>query len=127
MPLETGSALTTLQAMRRGLCPVCRRGRVFSGRFRMHDRCPVCQVWFEREPGYFVGAMYISYALAVPLVGGLTALLWYGVFPRWSLHWVVLLAAALLLPLVPLLFRYSRLGWMYLDRRLDPDGKERQE
>ncbi len=125
MPQE--SQVSTLAAMRRGLCPVCRQGRVFSGQVRMHDRCPVCRLRFEREPGYFVGAMYISYALAVPLVGGFTALLWYGLFPRWPLHRVVLLAAALLLPLVPMLFRYSRIGWMYLDRHLDPHGRERQE
>jgi hypothetical protein len=93
----------------------------------MHDRCPVCSLRFEREPGYFVGAMYISYAMAVPLLGGLTALLWYGWAPRWPLHKVVLVAAALALPFVPALFRYSRIGWIYLDRRLDPDGKERQE
>ena len=56
-------------------CPRCRRGKVFRysvfrGFPKMHERCPVCDLKFEREPGYFLGAMYISSAIvtfAVPL------------------------------------------------------------
>ncbi len=33
----------------------------------MNDACPGCHTPFEREPGYFVGAMYISYAMAVSI------------------------------------------------------------
>ena len=33
----------------------------------MHETCPVCDHRFEREPGYFVGAMYVSYAPATPV------------------------------------------------------------
>ena len=32
----------------------------------MFERCPVCGLKFEREQGYFLGAMYVSYALAIP-------------------------------------------------------------
>ena len=34
----------------------------------MHPQCPVCGLRYHREPGYFLGAMYISYGLAVPLM-----------------------------------------------------------
>ena len=52
------------------LCPRCRIGSIFrSSIFRgypsMRERCPVCQLKFEREQGYFLGAMYISYGLAL--------------------------------------------------------------
>jgi len=40
---------------------------------------------------------------------------------------VTTLAAALLLPFVPALFRTSRIAWMHLDRRLDPHGPEGRE
>lgn len=86
----------------------------------MYPSCPACSLVFEREPGYFVGAMYISYALAVPIVAGLTALLSCFVVPRWPLHWTVLLAAVLFVPAVPLVFRASRVAWIHLDQRLDP-------
>lgn len=88
----------------------------------MNETCPACGVKFEREPGYFVGAMYVSYAIAVPIIAALTAALWYGVVPSWPLQGVVLLAAVFFLPLVPLVFRYSRLIWMHLDRQIDPSG-----
>ena len=31
----------------------------------MNDVCEKCNYHFEREPGYFIGAMYISYGFAV--------------------------------------------------------------
>ncbi|HEY8829040.1 MAG TPA: DUF983 domain-containing protein, partial [Candidatus Limnocylindria bacterium] len=51
------------------LCPRCRRGELFTGLLDMPERCPVCGLVYEREHGYFVGAMAISYGLAVALVG----------------------------------------------------------
>ena len=114
------TGITTLAAVRRGLCPVCRRGRIFAGWWRMNERCPSCGTLFEREPGYFVGAMYISYAIAVPILSGLTAVLSYGLFPDWPLGLVLVPAVALFLPLVPAIYRTSRILWIHLDRRIDP-------
>ncbi|UAJ15151.1 DUF983 domain-containing protein [Aquirufa lenticrescens] len=39
----------------------------------MHEHCPSCDVRYEVEPGFFYGAMYISYAFTVGimLVGGI--------------------------------------------------------
>jgi uncharacterized protein (DUF983 family) len=112
--------VTTFQAIRRGLCPLCRSGRIFAGRWKMNDTCPACHTPFEREPGYFVGAMYISYAMAVPILATFTAILSYGIFPSWPLHLILIPAVLAFLPLVPAVFRYSRILWIHLDRRLDP-------
>ena len=122
MPLSPAppSGVTTPAAIRRGLCPVCRAGRIFAGWWRMNERCPSCGTRFEREPGYFVGAMYISYAIAVPILAGLTAILSYGLFPDWPLGLVLVPAVLAFLPLVPLIYRYSRILWIHLDRRFDP-------
>ena len=49
-------------------CPRCRRGKLFKGLIGMPERCPECGMIYEREHGYFVGAMAISYGLAVGLV-----------------------------------------------------------
>ena len=100
-------------------CPRCRRGLVFRGRFAMNNQCPACALRFEREPGYFVGAMYISYAIAVVLIGGFTLLT--GIFlPEWPLYGLLGIAVAAFLPFVPALFRYSRIIWMHIDRAIDP-------
>ena len=106
-------------AVWRGLCPRCLSGRIFAGPLTMNETCPSCHLRFERERGYFVGAMYVSYALAVPLIGAMMALLSYRLVPGWPLHWVVLVAGVLFVPLVPVVFRYSRIVWIHFDRYLD--------
>ena len=106
-------------AIARGLCPRCRQGRVFRSLMSMNETCPSCGHRFEREPGFFLGAMYVSYGLAVVIylmLLGLAALALRG-RPQ-----LVVFGAALLmlLPCVPFLFRYSRLIWLHLDWALDP-------
>jgi uncharacterized protein (DUF983 family) len=93
---------------------------VFAGRVTMHERCPACGLRFEREPGYFVGAMYVSYALSVPIVTGLVLAIWWWM-PAWSWVQVLALATALYLPAVPWVFRTSRVLWIHLDRTVDPE------
>jgi hypothetical protein len=94
---------------------------VFSGWLMMHERCPHCGLKFEREQGYFVGSMYISYAIAVVMI---TALFWLVslVAPNSSFEMALTTASVLFLFFVPLVFRYSRIIWMYVDRTIDPTG-----
>ena len=52
-------------------CPRCRRGKIFSGTLygfnlqRTNETCSHCHMRFEIEPGFFYGAMYVSYAFVV--------------------------------------------------------------
>lgn len=85
----------------------------------MSEACPACDYRFEREPGYFVGAMYVSYALAVPLIALLFSLV-YWLRPGWPFVAALGAAAFLSAPLIPVLFRYSRVIWMHLDAAIDP-------
>jgi uncharacterized protein (DUF983 family) len=113
-----------LRSILRLRCPRCHRGRLFTGLISMPERCETCGLYYEREHGYFVGAMAISYGLAVVLVG----LLFFGLLwlTRWPLEWVLLVASVSFLPLAPLCFRYARAMWIHLDRRMDPhDPKDR--
>jgi len=59
----------------------------------MHDRCPACGFHFNREPGYFLGAMYISYGLGLAIVIALGGVLW--TITHWRLDkvaiWAVLI------------------------------------
>jgi hypothetical protein len=76
---------------------------------------------FMREPGYFLGAMYVSYPLAA-IVLGLLAVVLQMLRPDWP--WVLCLGLAFFpfLLLVPLVFRYSRVIWMHFDHWADPEG-----
>jgi uncharacterized protein (DUF983 family) len=106
-------------------CPRCRMGRIFRqsilrGFPKMFERCPVCDLRFEREAGYFLGAMYISYLLAVALIGLLGLVIW--VVTGWWITKVTVLAVVLFLPLAPSITLFSRVLWIYLDQTFDPDG-----
>jgi uncharacterized protein (DUF983 family) len=85
----------------------------------MHERCPVCGLKFEREEGYFLGAMYISYGLALVTIVILAVVLWAST--RWSAQKAVLWALLLFLPMAPTLTLFSRVLWIYLDRAIDPE------
>jgi uncharacterized protein (DUF983 family) len=113
-----GSRLKAILLQR---CPNCFRGRVFSGAVQMNETCPVCGVRFGREPGYFFGAMYVSYPLAA-VVLGLFALGVQALLPTWSWPACLALAFVPFLLLVPLVFRYSRIIWMHFDHWADPEG-----
>ena len=107
-----------LLAMR---CPRCLRGKPFDGYASMRADCPVCDLHFEREPGYFVGSMYISYALSIVAVLLLTGVV-HLIAPDADLGLAAFIAGVVYLPLVPITWRYSRLIWMYFDRWAWPDN-----
>jgi len=85
----------------------------------MLERCPNCGLKFEREQGYFLGAMYISYGLALITIVVLALLLWAST--SWSLQKITVWAILLFLPLAPTLTLLSRVLWIYLDRTIDPE------
>lgn len=109
-----------LWAMLRLRCPRCYQGKVFKGMFAMNDPCPACGVIFQREEGYFLGAMYVSYLLAS---GIYLALYFLGtaLWPEANAYLLVFVITLLYLPLVPAVFRYSRVIWMHFERSACPD------
>jgi uncharacterized protein (DUF983 family) len=98
-------------------CPRCLEGRVFTGWVTMGETCPVCGWRYEREPGYFVAAMYISYMIAVPTLASIVLVV-QAAAPSLTVGWSVAAALPPFLALIPPIFRYSRILWMHLDRVL---------
>ena len=122
------SNASTLRNIARQHCPRCRMGEIFGGSVfriypwpKMHERCPVCDLKFEREPGYFLGAMYISYGLGVVCVALIAVALW--AMTSWSVVKIILCASVLFLPLVWPITLLARVLWLYLDWAVDPVRK----
>lgn len=46
-------------------CPRCGGRGIYASWFRMLGRCPTCGLKFEREPGFFVGAYLINFAISI--------------------------------------------------------------
>lgn len=101
-------------------CPRCRTGNVFTypitniTKFsKTNKRCPHCNLLYEVEPGFFYGAMYVSYAFAVAqviVVGFLINYLLDEPSANTILFYVLLFAVFT----APLVFRYSRVIYLYL-------------
>ena len=87
-------------------CPRCGGGRLFRGWFRMHDACPACGVSFAREPGFYLGSIYINYGVTVIATGALYATLVAGVGVSHETALAACLAVAVVLPVI--FFRHAR-------------------
>lgn len=113
---EKPKALAVLQ----GKCPQCREGNLFThsaynlGNFtKVNEHCSNCGVQFEREPRFFDGAMYISYALSVGLFL-VSAFIIYMLFHPVSENVYLIAIISEVFLLYPLMFRYSRIFYLYI-------------
>lgn len=99
-------------------CPLCGQGRLFRGWLRMHGECPHCGVTFEREPGFFLGSIYINYGLTVLTVSIVyPALLFNKIVPETPLL-IGALAFTIIFPLM--IFPWARSLWLGFDQWRDP-------
>ncbi len=100
-------------------CPNCGKGNVYAKKKRflelpvMKDDCEVCHYHFDREPGYFLGAMYISYALAV-FQGIITFLLLHAFLPKMNTIWVVLIILAVISAFSMKNYKLSRIIYIHI-------------
>ncbi|MCS6832286.1 MAG: DUF983 domain-containing protein [Flammeovirgaceae bacterium] len=116
---ETSSQLAAMLQMK---CPQCREGHLFmypQAHFhlkkfnKMHKNCPVCGLHYEREPGFFFGAMYISYALNVALMITLFVAISILRKPKEVWEYLVVIIPSFFL-FFPLNFRLSRSLMLHL-------------
>lgn len=99
-------------------CPLCGQGRLFRSWVSMSPTCAVCQATFEREPGFFLGSIYINYGLTALIVAiAYPVLMFHRVLPKQQL-----LAGALAFTVVfpVLLFPWARSLWLGFDQWHDP-------
>ena len=68
--------------------------------------CTNCNLDLENEPGYYFGAMYVSYALTVGMI--IIMELW--MFPLWGWNiWPqIIINTLMIIFLFPVILRYSR-------------------
>jgi uncharacterized protein (DUF983 family) len=99
-------------------CPRCGAGRLFEKPFKMYEHCTYCDLKFEREQGYFIGAIYINYAatvaIAVPGFFLLDAFTGINIDQQLTL-WVPF---AVIFPL--LFFHHARSLWLVMDHYFNP-------
>lgn len=99
-------------------CPRCREGNMFpSGtlytrRFAdMHATCPNCGQVFEPEPGYYYGAMYVSFGFSTAMFLGVLFVLNLLV-AEITMAMVMTSVLVIVIGCLPLTFRLSRSLWI---------------
>ena len=101
-----------------GKCPKCKSGSIFydNGSLlrwkepKMNSHCTECNYRFEKEPGYFIGSLYVSYALAIAemLVLFIASVFWV------DLYWILAILLFALIAFSLFNFRYARIIWIWI-------------
>lgn len=101
-------------------CPQCHEGKFFKSHpynikevGNLHEHCSVCGLKFEKEIGFYYGAMYVSYGLAV----GVFIALWlsfYFFFPYLSTATQIWIVVSVSVALGPLIYALSKIIWANL-------------
>lgn len=118
-----GTKLYSIFAMK---CPKCHRGDLFISKAAyslrmgaMHKTCDHCGERFEPEPGFYFGAAYVSYALTVALwVAWYVAIITFESLGFYTFSFqedavtFLIGGIALLIVLLPLIYRFSRSIWI---------------
>ena len=98
-------------------CPVCGLSSIFQRPFKVRHHCPACGALFQREEGFFVGALMINVVTTEAAV-----LVAYGVFllalgGRDSLVLPLLFAVALLFPFA--FYHHAWSLWLAADHLIE--------
>jgi len=113
-------------------CPKCRTGNMFKFpllpkwyNLDMHTNCQYCGQIFEPEPGFYYGAMFVSYgfSVAITFLSGLILFNVYDEPPTWIF---ISLVSFLIILFLPVMFKYSRSIFLHLvgGIRFDPNYKK---
>jgi uncharacterized protein (DUF983 family) len=115
--MKNRNALEGMLTMR---CPKCREGKMFpegtlyTTRFmKMNGSCSCCGQSFMPEPGYYFGAMFVSYALNATFF----IAVWLGMYfvmDEISLTSMIVALLIVVFGLMPVTFRLSRVLWIYI-------------
>jgi len=73
----------------------------------MPEYCPACGLKFEREPGFYFGAMYVGYAFSVAYLTAVYVA-FEVLYPGFELWMYFTSAITSLLVFTPVIFRVSR-------------------
>jgi uncharacterized protein (DUF983 family) len=115
--------LKTLARGARLRCPVCGRARVFQSPFRVRHHCPACLALFQREEGFFVGAIMVNVVTteaAVMAAAGVCLLIFNG---RDALLLALLFVVALVFPVA--FYHHSWSLWLAADHLIERLPKHR--
>ncbi len=85
----------------------------------MPDACPICKQDFKIEPGFYSGALWVSYPILVLLIIPLSFFLVND--SMISIGWIFFIMASVVFGLQPIIMRFSRAIWINVFVHYDPN------
>jgi uncharacterized protein (DUF983 family) len=105
-------------------CPICGKTDMFTHSafnllkfINMHPKCAHCQANFHPEPGYYMGAMYISYIFN-SFIFLFSALMLTFYFEK-SMTFTLLTLVGMSVVFLPYTLRMSRSMWLWINDSVD--------
>lgn len=108
-----------VRALRRQ-CPRCGASGVFRGWYGLASTCPGCGVRFEREQGYWVGAVTFNTALGIAAFLGSFGIILAATWPQVPWPLVTPITAAISLFAVVMGYPTIKLLWVAYDLTVHP-------
>lgn len=105
-------------------CAICGGSGLFDGWFRMKRNCPTCGTKFEREAGFFGGALFVNFALTEIVMFAWLAGVLVATIPEPDIAWLIGGAVAICVVVPVLLYPWSKTLWFAIHvamQPLDPD------
>ena len=114
-------------------CPKCHQGNLFSnktiyqykGFFDMPNNCPKCKQDFLIEAGFYLGAMFVSYALNVAIAGAVFVA--FNLFDAYEFLPFLIVAGICLTLSTPFILKVSRSIWIAFSVPYDPNAIKNYE
>lgn len=105
-------------------CPRCGEKRIWVSRYKLKERCPQCNLLFEREEGFWLGAYVINFGVGEGLVGVLLMVFLFAKVTQPSVPLAPWLVGGVALGVVvPILFYpASRTIWAAIDLAMNPEN-----
>lgn len=121
---------TKLYSIAKFKCPRCQEGNMFTNQnpysfrdfFSMPKYCERCNLNFIPEPGFYYGAMYVSYGLSIIITILTYLIMAFFDFNFWTIIWVVI---PILIISIPYLFKVSRVIWINMFVAFNNNKKEK--
>lgn len=104
-------------------CPNCGEPRVFETWMRLTDECPTCALLYEREEGYWLGAILFNTAATIGLFG-FGMVVWAVTTwpdPPWDVMLVAGIGFNLIAPIV--FYPYSKTLWVAVEITARPPSE----
>lgn len=115
-----------------GKCPRCTKSDIFCSSnpynfkklFLIREHCDSCGLKFNREPGFFYGAMYVGYGLSVAYLTTFYVAMMV-LLGDFEITTYFIFGIGSLLLLTPVIFRISRSVWLSFFVKFDKGAEQK--